>query len=474
MNVYKLNSKSGFSLIELLVAIVVIGIIMSLAMQSMDTVVEDNRRISTKREMDKLALAITGNPDIANTGVRSDFGFIGDNGSFPSSLQDLYNNPGGWSTWDGPYISTKISQDSIGFKYDEWGKLYSYSGGITITSPGNGSIITKKLADSASDYISNNFNGIIKDSYDSLPGSDYKDSIDIEITIPNGSGSNITKIYNPESDGSFVFDSLPVGQHLINLIYKPANDTLTRFLNILPRHKSSATFNFASAYFSSGGGGGGPSAPTDLVGHWKLDDASGIIAYDYSGLGNNGTLINMDSTSDWVAGAVDNCLDFEGSNDHVFIPHIPELNGSTQLTYSAWIRPDNWSGIRQVMAKSVHGGGSGRAQMGIFSESGSLKGRAETNAGRYEVIVTLPPTSSWSMVALVFDSISLTLYVNDSIAGTTMMPNATLLQNNDELCISKRVGTDQYFFNGRIDDVRVYSRTLSFVEIEYLFSLGSP
>ena len=50
-----LQNISGFSLIELLVAIVVIGIILSLAMQSMDTVVDDNRRVTTNKEMDKLA-----------------------------------------------------------------------------------------------------------------------------------------------------------------------------------------------------------------------------------------------------------------------------------------------------------------------------------------------------------------------------------------------------------------------------------
>ncbi len=252
------KSEQGFSLIELLVAIVVIGIILSMAMQSMSIVVDDNRRISTKREMDKLAQAIVGNPDIANAGVRSDFGFVGDNGTFPSSLQDLYDNPGGWSTWDGPYISNGFTQDSTGFKLDEWGKLYNYTGGITITSSGNGSTITKKIADSESDYISNYFNGTIMDSQDSLPGSDFKDSIDIKVTVPNGSGIYITKTYHPDSVGIFILDSIPVGQHRMEIIFTPENDTLTRYLTILPRHNSNATtYKFASSEFSSGGGSSG-------------------------------------------------------------------------------------------------------------------------------------------------------------------------------------------------------------------------
>jgi len=477
MNIYKLKNQSGFSLIELLVAIVVIGIIISLAMQSMDIVVDDNRRITTEREMDKIAQAIVGNPDIANIGVRSDFGFVGDNGTFPASLQDLISNTGGWSTWNGPYLSAGISQDTIGYKIDEWGKPYNYTGGITITSTGSGSTITKKIADASSDYLLNTFNGVILDSQDSIPGPIYKDSLDVLVSIPDGIGSMTTKFYNPAADGNFTLDSLPAGHHQLEIIYIPENDTLTRYLTILPRHNSNTvSYNYASSYFSTGGGSSEtePEEPPDLVGHWKLDDTSGTTAYDYSGYGNDGILLNMDSTTDWVAGKIDNCLDFDGNNDYIGIPHAAELNGSTQLTYSAWIRPDTWSGnIRQVMSKSVHGGGGGRAQMGIFSESSTIKGRAETNNGRYEVSAPLPPTGSWSLVALVFDSVNLTLYLDDTVAASTVLPNTSLMQTTDELCISKRVGTNQYYFNGRIDDVRVYSRALNAVEIEYLYELGN-
>ncbi|MHA7839720.1 MAG: DUF6701 domain-containing protein, partial [bacterium] len=151
----------------------------------------------------------------------------------------------------------------------------------------------------------------------------------------------------------------------------------------------------------------------------------------------------------------------DGRSQSVEIPHSDSLDGTDALTYSAWIQPRRWSGTRQVMAKSVHGGGSGRAQMGLFSENGRLVGRAETEAGRYEVFAPLPPTERWSHLALTFSGVRMTLYVNGAPADTLAFPATTLIRNGDPLSVGQRVGSEQYFFDGRIDEVRVQTRALS-------------
>ncbi|RKX27920.1 MAG: hypothetical protein DRP47_05710 [Candidatus Zixiibacteriota bacterium] len=248
----RLTTQAGFSLIELVVVIVVIGILLSMAMQSMEGLVKDARRAKTEREMEMLAKAIVGNPDIAGGGGRSDFGYVGDIGAFPSNLQALYQNPG-YGTWNGPYILPGLTQDSTGFKIDEWGKAYTYSGGTTITSTGSGTTISKKIADATTDYLLNTVNGTIMDANDSLPGATYADSVDIKITIPDGSGSTTIKTYHPDSTGTFTLDSLPVGTHLLQLVYTPDVDTLTRYVTVLPRHKGQLSYQFASE-FSAGGG----------------------------------------------------------------------------------------------------------------------------------------------------------------------------------------------------------------------------
>ncbi len=268
--------QDGFSLIELLIVIVVIGIMAALTMQSMDVTVEDVRRTKTEREMEILANAIVGNADLTASGKRADFGYVGDVGAFPPNINALYSNPGGYGTWNGPYIPSGFAYDSLSLKTDEWGQPYIYSGGLTISSTGSGSTISKKIADASSDYLLNTFRGAIRDAEDSLPGATRSDSVNIVVSIPSGHGGTISKIYHPDADGRFTLDSLPVGQHPLRIIYTSTMDTLMRYLTILPRHKSSHSYKFASAYFSSGGGGGGSPSLVEILRPSFFGLASGL------------------------------------------------------------------------------------------------------------------------------------------------------------------------------------------------------
>ncbi len=253
-NKSRLFNHNGFSLIELVIILIAVSVLAALAIQSMSSLMSDMRQTKTERELEMLSNAIVGDPDIRSGGNRTDFGYIGDVGSFPPNLDALKSNPGGYSTWEGPYMPSGFSEDTDGYKTDEWGTAYSYSGGTTISSTGSGSTISKKIADATSNYLLNSYNSMILDSAGTVPGAVYLDSVSIKITIPNGTGGTITKSYQPDSSGTFSLDSLPVGQHQLRIIYTPNVDTLINYVTILPRHKSGRTYKFASAYFGAGGG----------------------------------------------------------------------------------------------------------------------------------------------------------------------------------------------------------------------------
>jgi len=230
--------ESGFSLIEMVIVIVVLGIVAAVAIQSSSVSVDSVRRTNTERKMDALANAIVGNPALMQDGVRSDFGYVGDVGAFPTSLSALYTNPG-LSTWNGPYIHPPFTQDTISYRTDDWGKAFTYGGGLTITSPGgSGPQIVKKIAESVGDYLLNRVTGTIKDKIDSLPGTIYKDSIEIKVDVPSGASGLITKTYKPDAAGAFAVDSIPAGQRYFRFIYKPAADTVRRYWTVLPRHQN--------------------------------------------------------------------------------------------------------------------------------------------------------------------------------------------------------------------------------------------
>ena len=123
-----------------------------------------------------------------------------------------------------------------------------------------------------------------------------------------------------------------------------------------------------------------------LVGHWTFDEGSGTTANDASGLGNNGTLLNMNSVTDWVSGKLGGALRFNGSNASVSIPHSSSINfGAASDTYSmalwfkAYPRPVYKGG-------SDAGGGSGQsiavlnsyAYLGVSASSGTCNATTKT------------------------------------------------------------------------------------------------
>ncbi len=126
----KLLDRRGFSLVELVIVIVVLGILASFAIPRFGSMSESSKIAATKEEMTSLKQAIIGNPSVMSGGQYIDRGFEGDLGFAPSRLQDLTHKPDTVLAynkltrlgWNGPYI------DSSGGLYlqDAWGVNYVY------------------------------------------------------------------------------------------------------------------------------------------------------------------------------------------------------------------------------------------------------------------------------------------------------------------------------------------------------------
>ena len=82
-----------------------------------------------------------------------------------------------------------------------------------------------------------------------------------------------------------------------------------------------------------------------LLGWWKLDETTGIIAYDSSGYGNDADLKNMDGT-EWTEGKIDNGLDLVGTSDYIDSTMASTL--ATDITMAMWFRSDASAPIGNV------------------------------------------------------------------------------------------------------------------------------
>ena len=194
----------------------------------------------TKKELEQLAYAIAGNPELISGGFRTDFGYVGDIGALPSNLDDLVQNPGGYTTWDGPYIHddyyASAGASETEFKVDAWGATYTYTGGVTITSTGGTSSITREIAPSLDHLLRNAVSVVVTDIDNTPPGTINRDSVRLVLSYPNGSGAITTHTEYPASDGFVQFDSIPIGSHQMRIVYLPDSDTLTRIVSVGPGH----------------------------------------------------------------------------------------------------------------------------------------------------------------------------------------------------------------------------------------------
>ena len=247
----KRTSQSGYTLIELVLALVIIGVLASVGLKSLGTVNQTSRIEETRQEMERLAHAIAGDPSLVSGGSRSDFGYVGDVGSLPPNLDALVANPGGFATWDGPYLVDEFTSGgaNTGFKYDAWGAAYSFAG-MSIASTGGGLTLTRQLATTSDDLLRNQVRVVVSDLDHTPPGPTYADSVLFVLRVPNGTGSYANRSRTPRNDGFASFDSVPLGMHDLRLIYLPTADTLHRKVVVYPGEVSYLEMSLAENFWS--------------------------------------------------------------------------------------------------------------------------------------------------------------------------------------------------------------------------------
>lgn len=223
--------QSGFTLIELVIVIIMLGALTSIAVRQFGESTETAKMEHSRREMNALVKAIAGDPATYNHGSQADFGYVGDNGALPTSLDHLLSNPGGWSTWDGPYVETGFS--TTDFKTDGWGTSYSIVS-AALRSTGSGTTYDVPIANAVSALTSNTVSGTVVDASQSAPGSVYKDSIRVLVSYPNGSGATTTGTATPTARGEFTLSGIPVGNRTLRIIYLPSTDTISYAIVVLP------------------------------------------------------------------------------------------------------------------------------------------------------------------------------------------------------------------------------------------------
>ena len=218
---------------------------------------------------------------------------------------------------------------------------------------------------------------------------------------------------------------------------------------------------------------------TSLVGYWDFEEGSGSTAYDISGSGNNGTW-NGTSTTRYTTGKVGSYSGiFNGSGDYLRgnLIQNSNLDISESVTVSAWINPTQNVSSYKWIAGSSESPSAIDGYM-LYWSSDSLRftiNHYSTNKA-YSSYVLSNNLNTWVHVVGVYDKALgvIKIYVN-GIPGTsdTYSSNINITANSRNIIGSIGNNPSQYYWNGLIDDVRIYNRALSADEISALYSAGN-
>lgn len=216
-----------------------------------------------------------------------------------------------------------------------------------------------------------------------------------------------------------------------------------------------------------------------LVAWWKFNEGSGVTAFDSTSNGVNGGLTNYQAGSlpAWVTGKKGNALQFDGVSAWVSLPtsvNVPitsALSGGTQVTIAAWFKGTS---VQSIVRLQPNGGAN---YIILAWGTSTIKAIISTDGGTTTGVTygSNVQDNQWHHLVLTWQKNTVngyTVYVDGQVSGQRDSANADLPTITGPLYLGCQNGVSE-FTNGIVDDVRIYSRALSALEVVKLYKIGN-
>lgn len=209
-----------------------------------------------------------------------------------------------------------------------------------------------------------------------------------------------------------------------------------------------------------------------LVACWLMNEGGGQIIQDIAGVSNGAGVANPITH----AGPYGQARAFNGSSQYISIPNTNALNSLPAISISAWIYTVAFdpTDAGLIVSKTITPTGDPFVlyQLGVNSAGRITFGVSSGTAGG-RVLVTSNEILSlgvWVHLAGTWDGATLKTYINGVQGVTTQAASLTMGSNAGPLLL----GSLQFpgfpdYFNGYINNVRLFNRGLSAQEVRQLF-----
>ena len=211
-----------------------------------------------------------------------------------------------------------------------------------------------------------------------------------------------------------------------------------------------------------------PSGSFTVTGSQTLSSGNNYfwLAYDISSNAAHGNNVDGQCTSVSVADTtrtptvtdpagsrtvmIADALSFDGTNDYVQIADHTSLDLTTNYTIEAWIYPESFNWLGGIVGK-YHTSGSN----GYFLRLHSSSPYTGFGFDGMQTATGILSANQWVHVAGVNDNGTRKLYLNG--VEQTSGSGATVVANSDPLCIGVDYLQSPRYFDGRIDEVRIWN-----------------
>lgn len=218
----------------------------------------------------------------------------------------------------------------------------------------------------------------------------------------------------------------------------------------------------------------------DPIAHYSFDEQQGQAVNNKGILGStaNGTLgaTSGSSTDDptWKTKTdckVNGCLSFDGG-DYLNIGNNSAFDNST-ISTSAWVKFSSFTPNQYIIGKEISTIPYGGWMLRI-NGNGKLDYSISVGATNYltEYTVSSMYTDTWYHVMGTYDGETINLYLDGKLVATNTSPSGAITTNSANVNIGRSEGFGRYF-NGKIDEVKIYNVALTPEQVRQDMNAGS-
>ncbi len=206
----------------------------------------------------------------------------------------------------------------------------------------------------------------------------------------------------------------------------------------------------------------------NLVAYYKFDN--GALTTDSVGAF---TLTNNNSVSNTISGFIGYGADFGATNTNKSLTRASNLGiDGGNVSISAWINRDSSDFILPVTLQ----GATSDVAYRLKYESGIKAVRDKFNVGEQQTNAQAVALNTWTHIVLTYDGTDIKCYVNAGTPESTTASGSGTGTTTSAFSIGSdlsQTATPQNFYDGKIDEVAVWTRAITSTEVTQLYNSGA-